>query len=149
MPWRCTPGTSCAPDLNPPRSAAASGGASSAADGDHAGAPGAARRLDLDLVTGLGAEQRPAHGRVGRDTADARDLDLQAPALLVLELDLRADSDRALGRRVLVDEHGAREAVAQHPDPPLEQSLLVLGGVILEVLGEVAEAARGLDRLDD
>src|SRR3954463_6316295 len=46
---------------------------------------------------------------------------------------------RVGGGRVLVDEHGAREPVAQHPDPPLEQALLVLGGVVLEVLGEVAE----------
>jgi len=41
------------------------------------------------------------------------------------------------------------EPVAQHPDPPLQQALLVLRRVVLEVLGQVAEPARGPDRLDD
>ena len=37
--------------------------------------------------------------------------------------------------------------MAQHPDPRLEEPLLVLRRVVLEVLGEVAVCARGRDRL--
>ena len=41
------------------------------------------------------------------------------------------------------------EPRAQRADARLEQALLVLRGVVLEVLGEVAELARRLDRGDD
>src|SRR6185312_12072743 len=41
------------------------------------------------------------------------------------------------------------QARAEDRDAPLEQSLLVLRGVVLEVLGEIAVTARGRDRLDD
>ena len=41
------------------------------------------------------------------------------------------------------------ETRAQRADARLEQALLVLRRVVLEVLGEVAELARGLDRLHD
>src|SRR5262249_38722741 len=37
----------------------------------------------------------------------------------------------------------------QGPDPRLEQALLVLRGVVLEVLRQVAVLSRRLDRLDD
>src|SRR5205823_11735071 len=68
--------------------------------------------------------------------------------MLVLELDLRADRDRAALRRLLVHEHRAVETIAQERNSPLEQALVVLRGVVLEVLGEVAEPPGGLDRLD-
>ena len=49
---------------------------------------------------------------------------------------------------VVLDGDGVLQPVAQLADPGLEQALLVLGGVVFEVLGEVAERARGRDRLD-
>ena len=48
-----------------------------------------------------------------------------------------------------LDDHGVLEPGAQDRDLPLQQALLVLRGVVLEVLGEVAVPARGRDRLDD
>ena len=68
---------------------------------------------------------------------------------LVLEPDLRADPHSPGVDGLLVDEHRSLKAVAQDRDPALEQSLLVLGRVVLEVLREVAEAACRLDRVDD
>ena len=58
-------------------------------------------------------------------------------------------SRRPVAGGLLVNDDGAAQAVPQHRDAALEEALLVLGGVVLEVLREVAEAARGLDRLDD
>src|SRR4051812_21975378 len=119
-------------------------------DGHDAGPPQAARGLHLDLVAGRLAQQRPTHGRVGRDAADARDLDLEPLAVVALELDERADGDDTARRGLLlVDDRRVVEPVAQHPDPRLEQSLLVLGSVVLEVLGEIAVRARRGDRLHD
>ena len=69
-------------------------------------------------------------------------------ALLVLDLDLRSDGHRVVGRGALVQDHRALEPVSQHRDPTLEQALLVLCGVVLEVLRKVAEAASRRDRLD-
>ena len=69
-------------------------------------------------------------------------------AVVPLELDARADGDDAARRRrLLVDDRRVLEPVAQHPDPRLEQSLLVLRRVVLEVLGEIAVRPRGRDRL--
>ena len=70
-------------------------------------------------------------------------------AVLVLDLDDRADADLARFQRRLVDEHGVVEPRAQRPDSRLEQALLVLGGVVLEVLRQVAVLARCLDRQHD
>src|SRR4051795_6836922 len=60
----------------------------SAADRDDARRPRAARRGHVDAGAALRAEERAAERRVGRDAADARDLDLQPVAVLVLDLDL-------------------------------------------------------------
>ena len=60
---------------------------------------------------------------------------------------MRAD-DRAVGAAAAND-GGGLEPGAQNRDPPLEQSLFVLGGVVLEVLGEIAVTACGRDRLHD
>src|SRR5204863_9973366 len=45
------------------------------------------------------------------------------------------------------DDNRSLETVAQHRDPPLEQPLFVLRGVVLEVLRQIAEAARTRDCL--
>src|SRR4029453_1523911 len=81
-------------------------------DGRGGSAPRAARRVDLDLVALFRAHQRAADGRVGRDAADARDLDREAPAALVLELDPRADGDAAVGGGFVVDDDRPCEAGA-------------------------------------
>ena len=60
-----------------------------------------------------------------------------------------ADGDDAARRGgVLVDHLRAVQPRAQDRDPPLEQPLLVLRGVVLEVLGEVAVPPGCRDRLD-
>jgi hypothetical protein len=66
----------------------------------------------------------------------------------MLDGDAGADTDLA-APSVLFDHDRSLQAVAEDRDPPLEEPLLVLRRVVLEVLGEIAEAARGLDRLDD
>src|SRR5690242_16357700 len=119
-------------------------------DGHDPRPPAAARRFHLDLVAGRLAQQRLTDGRVGRDAADSRDLDLEARAVVLLELDRGADRDDAARRGfLLVDDRRVLKPMAQHADPGLEQSLLVFRRVIFEVLGEVAVGARGRDRLDD
>src|SRR5204863_7511861 len=106
------------------------------ANRDDARAPRAARRLDDDLVADLAPEQRAPHGRVGRHAADAGDLDLHELALLVLDLDVRPDADRAAHDRRLVDDHRTVEAVAQPRAAALEEPPHVLGGVVFGVLGQ-------------
>ncbi len=54
-----------------------------------------------------------------------------------------------LVRAGVLDDLGAVEPRAQRADPRLEQALLVLRSVVLEVLRQVAELARLLDRRDD
>src|SRR3954453_13839439 len=65
----------------------------SAADRDDARRPRAARRGHLDAVADLRAEERAPERGVGRDAPDARNLDLQPLALLVLDLDLGTHAD--------------------------------------------------------
>ena len=75
-----------------------------APDGHDPRPPAAARRLDLDLVARRLAQQRPPDRRVGRNAADAGDLDLEPLAVVALELDRRADGDDAARRgRLLVE----------------------------------------------
>src|SRR5437868_422421 len=63
---------------------------------------------------------------------------------------MRADAGHPAPRSDrLVDDLGVLEARAQDRDLALEQPLLVLCRVVFEVLGEIAVAARGRDRLDD
>ena len=126
------------------------GRTASAPDGDDPRAPRPARRLDDDLVALGPAEHRPADRRVGRDAADARDLDRHALAVVALELDARADADDAARRGgLLVDHLGRAQPLAENRDAALEQALLVLRRVVLEVLRQVAVPARDRDRLDD
>src|SRR3954464_10376394 len=115
-------------------------------DGHDARPPAAARRVPLDLLARPLAQQRPADGRVGRDASDAGDLDLELLAVVSFELHTRADGDDAArGGLLLVDHRRVLEPMTQHPDSRLEQALLVLRGVVLEVLGEVAVRARRCD----
>src|SRR5581483_5218512 len=109
--------------------------------------PGAARRLDLDRVADPPAEQGRAERRRGRHrarAADGADLDGHRLAGVRLHVDDRADPD--LVRGGLLDDLGGVEARPQRADARLEQPLLVLRGVVLEVLRQVAELARLLDR---
>src|SRR5581483_2489266 len=112
--------------------------------------PGALRRLDVDGLADALAEQRRAERGGGRRRAvpaEAGDLDLHPAAGLVLDRDPRADRDHA--RNASLDYLGVLEPGAEDRDLALEQALLVLRGVVLEVLGEVAVTAGGRDRLDD
>ena len=121
-------------------------------DGEDPRGPGAARRLNLDGVALAAPEHRTAERRVRRHrsgSADARDLDLHAGAVVVFDLHARSDADLARVQHRLVDQHRVLEPRAQGSDARLEQALLVLRRVILEVLRQVAVLARSLDRLDD
>ncbi len=103
----------------------------------------------LHIVADTPAEQSLADGRLRRNAADARDLQLHPLASLVLDLDARADpNDVARFRRVLVDDHRAVEAIAKQSYSSLEQALLVLRRVVFEILGEIAEAASRCDGLN-
>src|SRR5437764_10936448 len=114
--------------------------------------PGAAWRAYLDSVACRVADQcaaeRGFRGSRSR-AAHARDFDLHAAAVLVLDLHERTDADLAGSARRLVYEHGVVETRTQRPDARLEQALLVLGRVVLEVLRQVTMLSRRLDRLDD
>src|SRR6478752_7349427 len=64
-----------------------------AADRDDLRAPRAARCGDVDLVADPGPEEGAPERRLRRDAAHARDLDLHALAVVVLDLDPGADGD--------------------------------------------------------
>ena len=66
-------------------------------------------------------------------------------AVLVRDLDDRPDAHVLV--RVVLDRDRVIQPLAQRADPRLEQTLLVLRRVVLEVLRQVAELARRLDRL--
>ena len=75
-------------------------------------------------------------------------ISMRAPSSIV-DHDDRADPDLVRIELRRVDQHGVVEARAQLPNARLEQTLLVLRGVIFEVLGQVAVLTRRLDRLND
>ena len=62
----------------------------------------------------------------------------------VAHLGGRPEAERA-GARVRLHDDGAAQALAQAQDLRLEMSLVLLGDVVLGVLLQVAERARGLD----
>src|SRR5581483_686614 len=112
---------------------------------------------DLDGLALFVADDRLADGRLIGELvlgwirlrgADDVVLDglLGAP---VAQLHLGADRDDILGDVLLVDDLRVSEALLEHCDPVLEQSLLVLRVVVLCVLGDVAELARDADPLRD
>src|SRR5262245_45338890 len=74
--------------------------------------PRAARRVARDLVVELRPEQGSTERRLWRDTADARDLDGHPLALVVLDLDGRADADLPACGRLLLHEHSPVQPVA-------------------------------------
>jgi hypothetical protein len=79
--------------------------------------------------------------------ADGAHLDRHRLAAVVLDVDDRADADLVAGSASsTISRVSRRDARA---DARLEQALLVLRGVVLEVLRQVAELARLLDRGDD
>src|SRR5262249_10012889 len=93
------------------------------------------------LPGGRDPRGRPGGARPG--AADGAVLDekrLPAPGV-----DLEDGADATLVPACVVDDLCVVESSTQHADPSLEQPLFVLRGVILEVLGEVAELARLLD----
>ena len=49
----------------------------------------------------------------------------------------------------MVDDDRPVQAIANRPDPGLQQTLVVLRRVVLEVLGQVAEPPGRSDRLND
>src|SRR4051794_18597974 len=118
-------------------------------DRDDTRPPGPSRRIYLNHVAGACPEEGAAERGVGRDASDAGNLDGHPLAVLVLDLDRRPDPDHAARRRSLVDDDRAVQAIADRPDPGLQQTLVVLRRVVLEVLGEVAEPPRRRDRLND
>src|SRR5436305_12190661 len=95
-------------------------------DGQDPRTPGAAGRIDLDLVARLPSKQRAPERRIRRNAANTRDLDLQALAPVILELYPGGDSDRVPCRVALVHHQRPAEAVAQQRDASLEQALFVL-----------------------
>jgi hypothetical protein len=126
--------------------------ASGAPDRHDLGSPCAAWCIDFDGLAHGSADQRAAERRVGRNTPrshDTRNFDLHARAVLVVDLDDRPDPDLAGIELRRVDEHSVVEARAQLPNARLEQTLLVLRGVVFEVLGQIAVLTRRLDRLND
>ena len=70
-------------------------------------------------------------------------------AVLVLEIDRRAEHDAAIGiERRRVDDLGGGELALDLQDAAFDEALLVLGRLVLGVLGQVALRARFGDRLD-
>src|SRR5207302_4536164 len=88
----------------------------------------------------------PPLGRVGSGRPDDA-VALLGSAVLV-EAHRAAEPHHAAGRAGL-DDPVVLDDLLQLLDPALDEALLVLGRVILEVLGEIAELARALDLLDD
>src|SRR5918999_5823771 len=88
--------------------------------------PGTARRVDLDFFALPRSEERTTEGRIGGRTADARDLERQAIALIVLDLDGRPDADLPTRGCVVLDENRPIQPITDRPDPMLQKSLFVL-----------------------
>src|SRR3954471_1353212 len=118
---------------------------------------GAAGRHHLDGFALLLVDQRARQRRGNRDATLfgvglglADDLpDLLLVGVLVDQGHGRAELDGVAAQLGDVDHVGARELVLKLGDGALVERLLLLGGVILRVLGEVAMGARLRDLLDD
>src|SRR6266508_2560293 len=113
----------------------------------------AAGGLDRDLVADAVSDQGFADGRLEAHPArlgiGLRRPDDSVRLLLPLLADLGepygvAQADHAVGGGRL-DQHVVLDDGLELLDPCLHHSLIVLGGVVLEVLGEVAELAGRLD----
>src|ERR687895_2973156 len=88
--------------------------------------PGTARRVDLDVFAQPRSEERTTEGRIGGRTADARDLERQAIALVVLDLDGRPDADLPTRGCIVLDENRPIQPITDRPDPMLQEALFVL-----------------------
>src|SRR3954451_10618979 len=124
--------------------------------GDLELAGGAVGQADLDGVALLAAHERLADRRLVGELARldvglrrADDRVGRRLALLVLDVDRRADPDHVVGQLGGVDDLRRVQPLLELRDPRLEHRLLVLGVVVLGVLGDVAELARLLDALGD
>src|SRR5579862_1800596 len=117
----------------------------------------AARRCDLDRLALLAAHDRLADrrlvrqlvlGRVRLGRADDVVLD-GFVRLHVAQAHLRPDRDLAGLDLLLRDDAGVRHPLLEHGDARLEMGLFVLRGVVLGVLGDVAELTRDADPVGD
>src|ERR687893_3016069 len=108
-------------------------------DREEARPPGTARRVDLDFFAQPRSEERTTERRIGGRTADTRDLERQAIALVVLDLDGRPDADPPARGCIVLDENGPIQPITDRPDPMLQESLFVPRGVVLEILRQVTE----------
>ena len=121
-------------------------------DRDDLRQPRAAGGADLDGVAFDVPDERAPERRIGRDRSGPLTLEIsismRSPSSSSISTTEPTPTSPALERR-LVDEHRVVETRAQRSDARLEQALLVLRGVVLEVLREVAVLARRLDRQDD
>src|SRR2546430_3510517 len=111
----------------------------------------AARSADLDLVADFVTQHCLAQRRLVTDPAGLGiGLRRSDDAVSLLVLSLLAEPDGAAhrdlaGNAVLVDEHVVLDDHLELVDAGLFHALLVLGRVVLEVLGQVAQLASRLD----
>src|SRR5215510_9610404 len=106
-------------------------------------------------ITDVLADQRAGQGRHDRDAAPGRlslvgadDLVANLLAALVLEEHRRGERHPVAGGW-RVDDLGVSHFRFELDDPPLDEALLLAGGVVLGVLGEVAVGSRLGDGLGD
>src|SRR5918999_89411 len=119
----------------------------------------ASRGLVRDPVFEASAEDRASERRRCRDGTNAvrsllRRLREEVRLLARIVLVERAERDEHAGRqyfgwRVRLDDLGIAEHALERADTRLHQGLLVLGGVVLGVLADVAVLARRLQALGD
>src|SRR5438270_4667480 len=108
-------------------------------------------RPDLDLVPDAVADQRLTERRFVAHAACLRvDLRRADDSVCLLILAVLSKADRAPHRHQpgasgLLDQDVVLDDLLQLIDPRLHETLLVFGGVVFEVLGEVAELAGGFD----
>ena len=140
-PW---PAPSSYPPPPPPRPPAVSRAAA------HPVGLFAARRLELDAGADRRVPQRAADRRLRRELALRRSASVvptsvQAFACRWPRRDLGGAAEGEGRRRIRLGHDRIRESLAQALDPRLEVRLVVLGDVVLGVLLQVSELARGLD----
>ena len=112
----------------------------------------------LDLVAGSTAHQRPAQRRTRGDTSSSARRSSMWPTqvalghVVVVALVAGCVTIDPMPTDAIVDfvdDLGVLEDGLQLTDPALHVALLILGGVVVAVLGEVAELPCALDRLGD
>src|SRR5438105_4876303 len=119
---------------------------------DDAHAVGGVWRPDLDLVAHAVSDEGLAQSRLVAHPTRLR-VGLRRPDdpvhLLVLTVLSKADGashrHQLAATWLFLDQDVVLDDLLELVDPRLHETLLVLGGVVFEVLGEVAELAGGLD----